>query len=142
MTKEKESGADVITRIFENRVRLLQKPLDAHQKNLISEKIIASVDDLDDDSFIVRERLPAIKRIKQNAFVLEKYVDELLKEIAPLMILNLGTNPTVSAFILQTEKLFGYILDRELEKIERIKEYVQEMAKNILHGLLALWVGR
>ena len=132
VTKEKESGADVITRIFENRVRLLQKPLDAHQKNLISEKIIASLDDLDEDSFIVRERLPAIKRIKCNAFSLEKYMDELLKEIAPLMILNLGTNPTVSAFILQTEKLFRYILDRELEKIERIKEYVQEMAKNIL----------
>ena len=94
--------------------------------------IIASLDDLDEDSFIVRERLPAIKRIKCNAFSLEKYMDELLKEIAPLMILNLGTNPTVSAFILQTEKLFRYILDRELEKIERIKEYVQEMAKNIL----------
>jgi type I restriction enzyme R subunit len=105
VTTEKEPGTDVITRIFENRVRLLEKPLDSDQKNLISEKIITALDDLDEDSFIVRERLPVIRKLKQNSFELEKYVNELLKEITPLMILNLGTNPTVSAFILQTERL-------------------------------------
>ncbi len=48
------------------------------------------------------------------------------------MILSQGTNPNISSFILNTEKLFGYVLDRNLDKIEKIKQYVQEMAGNII----------
>src|SRR5659263_667379 len=38
------------------------------------------------------------------------------------MILTQGTNPNISSFILQTEKLFGFILGRNHDKIEKIKE--------------------
>ncbi len=123
---------DVIARIFENRVELLKKQLDENQKKMVSDKIMKPIESLDRESFIVREKLPIIYEIEKNSFNLEKYVDALEKDISPLMILNQGTNPNISSFILNTEKLFGYVLDRKFDKIEKVKQYVQEMAGNIL----------
>ena len=131
-TKEKSATKDVITRIFENRVKLLQKSLDEEQKKIISNKIIASIDELDKESFILREKLPTLEKIKGESFNLQNYVNELMKEIAPLMIFNQGKNANISSFILQTEKLFGYVLDRKKDQIESVRQYVQEMCENIL----------
>jgi type I restriction enzyme R subunit len=112
-SKEKSATKDVITRIFENRVKLLQKSLDETQKKIISDKIIASIDELDKESFILREKLSTLEKIKGEAFNLQNYVNELMKEIAPLMIFNQGKNANISSFILQTEKLFSYVLDKK-----------------------------
>lgn len=131
-TKEKSVTKDVITRIFENRVKLLQKSLDEDQKKIISNKIIASIDELDKESFIMREKLPTLEKIKGESFNLQNYVTELMREIAPLMIFNQGKNANISSFILQTEKLFGYLLDRKKDLIENVRQYVQEMCENIL----------
>jgi len=131
-TKEKSATKDVITRIFENRVKLLQKSLDEDQKKIISNKIIASIDELDKESFIIREKLPTLEKIEGESFNLQNYVNELMKEIAPLMIFEQGKNANISSFILQTEKLFGYVLDRKKDLIETVGEYVQEMCENIL----------
>jgi type I restriction enzyme R subunit len=130
--KEKSATKDVITRIFENRVKLLQKSLDEDQKKIISNKIIASIDELDKKSFIIREKLPTLEKIEGESFNLQNYVDELMKEIAPLMIFEQGKNANTSSFTLQTEKLFGYVLDRKKDLIETAREYVQEMCENIL----------
>ncbi len=111
---------------------LTKKQLDENQKKMVSDKIMEPIESLDKESFIVREKLPIIYEIEKNSFNLEKYVDALKKEISPLMILNQGTNPNISSFILNTEKLFGYVLDRKLDKIEKTRQYVQEMAGNIL----------
>jgi type I restriction enzyme R subunit len=132
VTQERYSTKDVVTRIFENRVKLLEKSLDDSQKRLISDKIMASMDGLDEDSFIIREKLPTLEKIKGASFNLEKYVKELIEEITPLMIFKQGENVNISSFILQTEKLFSYVLDRNFEKIDRVRIYVTEMCKNIL----------
>ncbi|VVB90615.1 Type III restriction enzyme, res subunit [uncultured archaeon] len=123
---------DVIARIFENRVELLKKQLDENQKKMVSGKIMEPIESLDKESFIVREKLPIIYEIEKNSFNLEKYVDALKKEISPLMILSQGTNPNISSFILNTEKLFGYVLDRNFDNTEKVKQYVQQMAGNII----------
>jgi type I restriction enzyme, R subunit len=132
VTQKRSSTKDVVTRIFENRVKLLEKSLDDSQKKLISNKIISSIDELDEDSFIVREKLPTLERIRGESFNLEKYVKELFDEIVPLMIFKQGENVNISSFILQTEKLFGYVLDRNFEKIDQVRMYVTEMCENIL----------
>jgi len=130
--KERIGARDVMTRIFENRVNLLKKPLDEHQKQIISEKILESINALDMDSFIVREKMSVINKIRNAPFDLENYINELMNEIAPLMITGRGLNANISSFILRTEKLFGYILHRNVDKITDVKLYVQEMAENIL----------
>ncbi|MFU8767335.1 MAG: DEAD/DEAH box helicase family protein [Candidatus Methanoperedens sp.] len=131
-TKERAPQKDVITRIFENRVELLKKPLDESQKKIVSDRIMEPIESLDTDSFIYREKFPSINKIKENSFELEKHINTLLKEIAPLMILNDGTSPNVSSFILQAEKLFGYVLDRRKDEIESVRKYVRERVENII----------
>jgi type I restriction enzyme R subunit len=123
---------DVITKIFLNRVELLNKKLDEKQKDIVSNKILETINSLNEESFIVREKLPIIRKIKSSKFELKEYIKELKNDVAPLMILHQGTNPNVSAFILNTEKLFGFILDNNHDEIEKTKTYVQGMLENIL----------
>ena len=131
-SKERKAGTDVLTKIFLNRVDLLKKRLDPKQKEFIEDKIIEDINSLNKDSFIIREKLPIIKKVVSRKFDLKTYIEELKREIAPLISLNPGVNPLVSAFILQVEKLFGYILENDKEKIDKIREYVQEKMENIL----------
>jgi len=130
--KERKAGTDTLTRIFLNRVELLKKRLDTKQKEFVETKIIYEVDSLDKDSFIVREKLPIIKKVVSRKFDLKDYVNELKNEIAPLISLNPGKNPLISAFILQVEKLFKFILEDDKDKIYELKEYVKEKMENIL----------
>ncbi len=130
--KEAKIGTDVLTRIFLNRVELLKKKLDPKQKTFIENKIIEDVDALNKDSFIVREKLPIIKKVVSRKFDLKEYIEELKIEIAPLISLNPGKDPLVTSFILQVEKLFACILDENMEKIYDIREYVKEKMENIL----------
>ena len=132
INKERTPQKDVITKIFENRVELLKKPLDENQKKIVTEKILHDIEALGVDSFIVREKMPVINKIKENSFNLEQYVNDLKKEIAPLMILNQGVNANVSSFILQTEKLFGLVLERKRDEIDKMGKYVMERVQNIL----------
>ena len=131
-SKESKSGTDALTRIFLNKVELLDKKLAPEQKKFIEDKIINEVNSLNKDSFIVREKLPIIKKIVSRKFDLNNYIEELKKDIAPLISLNPGKNSEVTSFILQVEKLFGYIIDENIEKIFSVFEYVEEKLNNIL----------
>ncbi len=130
--KEVKAGTDALTKIFLNRVELLKNKLDQKQKLFVENKIIEEVNSLNKDSFIVREKLPIIKKIVSRKFDLKEYVEELKNEIAPLISLNPGKNPLVTAFILQVEKLFKYILDDDQDKKSEIQAYVKEKMENIL----------
>ncbi|WP_227716987.1 DEAD/DEAH box helicase family protein [Methanobacterium paludis] len=129
---EKEPQKSVMVKIFENRANLLDKSLTESQKNIISNKIMGSINSLDEGSFIVREKLPIIEQVKSNSSYLENYVNELKDEISSLMILEPGSNSTVSSFILKTENLFGFILARNHEEIGKLRSYVSYMLRNIL----------
>ena len=87
---------------------------------------------MDKESFVIREKLPTLEKIRGEAFNLQRYVDELLEKIAPLMIFNEGTNVNISSFILKVEKLFWYVLDNRRDQIDDVRVYVQEMCRNIL----------
>ncbi len=120
VSKETKS-IDAMTRIFINRVKLLNKKLDKEQKALIIKKILEDIESLNKESFIVREKLKIIRKIESDSFNLEQYIEELNNEIAPLMMLKQGTSSYVTSFILNAEKLFGLILDEEKEKIEGLR---------------------
>ena len=130
--KEAKVGTDVLTKIFLNKVELLKKRLDSKQKEFVEDKIIKDVDALNKESFIVREKLLIIKKIVSHKFDLKDYINELKKDIAPLISLNPGKDPLITSFILHVEKLFGYVLDENMNKIYEIREYVKEKMENIL----------
>lgn len=129
---EKEPEKSVIVRIFENRVDLLDKTLTESQRNIISSKVMETINSLNEDSFLVREKLPLLEKIRSDSSNLENYVEELKGEVSKLMIMEPGSNSTVSSFILKTEKLFGFILARDHEEIGKIRGYVSYMLRNIL----------
>ena len=47
------------------------------------------------------------------------------------MITQFGSNSKVSSFILKAEKLFGYVLDRDKEKIDKIRRELVFMIRNV-----------
>lgn len=127
------SRIDVMTRIFLNRVKLLNKTLDKSQKAIIIKKIMEDIEALNKDSFIVREKLSIICKIESDSFNLEKYIDALNQEISPLMMLNSGLNSYTASFILNAEKLFGLILDNRRDTIEDIRlTALSPMIENVL----------
>jgi len=132
VAKERKAGTDVLTKIFLNRVDLLKKNLSPDQKAFVENKIVADINSLNTDSFIVREKLPIIKKVVSRKFDLKTYVEELKRDIAPLISLSPGSDPQVSSFILQVEKLFGYIIDGMNDKILEVKEYATEKMENVL----------
>ncbi len=133
VSKESKS-IDVMTRIFINRIKLLDKKLDKPQKAIIVKKIIEDISTLNKNSFIIREKLPIIRKIESDSFNLEKYITELNTEIAPLMIFKPGTNVYSTSFILNSEKLFALILDGDHEKIESVRlNAIEPMVENVLH---------
>ncbi len=130
-TKEKKSGKDILSIIFDNRINLLKKNLTYNQKKIIVDKILTDINSLNEESFIVREKHSLIKKLK-GTFDLDKYVKELHEEIQPLMIMLHGKDPKVTPFILQVEKLFYAIIKNKLDLIDKIKAYVQVRMENIL----------
>lgn len=140
VSTERAPQKDVLTKIFDNRVNLLEKPLTDDQKKLISGKVIQSVEALDTSSFFVRPKSDIVDRVKEHSFDLENYMEDLRKEIAPLLVMNPGENADVSSFILQAEKLFALILDCRYDQIYEIRNYVREKAANILQKEASLMV--
>ena len=122
---------DVLTTIFNKRVALLDKNLTTEQKELITGKIRVTMDELNEEFFLVREKASIISRIK-NSDDLEGFVDPLIEEISPLMITQFGSNSKVSSFILKSEKLFECILDHDKEKIDKIRREVVFMISNVM----------
>ena len=131
-TKEKAKTLDAKTQIFLQRVDLLEKPLEAKEKEIIETDIINTVNSLDKNSFIIREKTPIIKKVLSKKFDLKNYVKELREEIAPLLIFTPSDNAKVYSFILKVEKLFDYIKEENVDKIDKIREYVLEKMKNIM----------
>ncbi|MFA5108508.1 MAG: DEAD/DEAH box helicase family protein [Candidatus Micrarchaeia archaeon] len=132
-SSKESSRMDVMTRIFINRVKLLNKTLDKTQKAIIIKKIMEDIENLNKDSFIVREKLAIIKKLESDSFNLEKYIEELNKDISPLMMLNSGINSYTASFILNAEKLFGLILDNRRDAIEEIRaSTLMPMVENVL----------
>ncbi|MDO8634503.1 MAG: DEAD/DEAH box helicase family protein, partial [archaeon] len=115
-SKQPKTQESPAVKIFTNRVKLLKEKLDEPQKQLIVKKILTDLKSLDQDSFIVREKWKTIRKL-QKRFDLENYVNELNNEIAPLFILIQGQSSEIYGFILQVERLFGYILKKDFEKI-------------------------
>ncbi|MDR0911828.1 MAG: DEAD/DEAH box helicase family protein [Methanobrevibacter sp.] len=120
-SKEGEMKDSVLTKIFKNRISLLNEDLDDNQRNIINNKISNNINGLNDDFFLVREKKAIIDNLKQK-HDFSNDIDKLLNEIVPLTIILEGENPNISSFILKSEKLFKLVLDKDKEKIFKIKK--------------------
>ena len=98
---------------------------------LIKEKIIDTINSLDEKSFMIREKLPIIKKVISKKFDLKEHIKELKEEIAPLLILSPGEDSKISSFIFKIEKLYSSLIESNQSLIDKTEEYVKEKLKNI-----------
>lgn len=131
-SEEQAWPKDVNTKIFDQRVQILKKQLTDDQRKIITDKILNTLESLDKDSFLVREKIDVIERLENEPDHLNEHIKELRTDISPLMIINQGTHPYISSFIFTTEKLFQLIIERRVNGIKKIKELIQERLENIL----------
>lgn len=121
------------TLIFMKRVLVLTAELDDEQQKIISSYIMDTVNDLDEESHIVRKKLPTIEKIRRaSPFDLSNYITELNNEIMPLVKYNRGVDPKITYFIFEIEDLYQNILDDNKEAINDAKLFFEEYAANIL----------
>lgn len=131
-SKQYSPAEDANTKIFKGRVGLLKKQLDEEQKSLINGKVSDTIEELDETSFIVREKLSAIEKMKANKFNLDDYIQDLYDDISPIIITTHGIDPRISSFILQVERLFYHVLDNNKTSIGEVREYVEKMVLNVI----------
>ncbi|MDR2623248.1 MAG: hypothetical protein LBC39_01560 [Methanobrevibacter sp.] len=128
---EEEVMIGTLTKIFNNRISLLEKDLDESQERLIGSKILEDINKLDDDFFLVREKKAIVDKFKISKD-LSNHTEELIEEVSPLTITLIGEDANISSFILKAEKLFSPVLDKDKERIQKIKKEITYMIKNVL----------
>lgn len=120
-----------ITAIFNNRVELLEKNLNPHESEIINQKIHDTLDSFRDDLFIVHSKKELLKELKSCEDLTNK-VEVLKMKIAPLTKYIEGSNANVTTFILESERLFNYILDNNLENIAKTRKTIEFKVKKVL----------
>ncbi len=128
---KKSSGQDAKTRIFLERVDLLEKNLDEREREIIERQIKETIEDIDIESPLVLEKKTIIKKVVSSKFDLKNHISELKNEIAPLLIYSRSDNSKVYAFINKCVNLFDYVKMNDKEKIEKIKKFIVERAEAI-----------
>ena len=120
-----------ITTIFNNRVNLLEKNLNQKERQLINQKIHNTLNTFRDDLYIVNEKRELIDKLKTTKDYTD-HIEVLKTEIAPLTQYIEGKNANITSFILESEKLFGYIIDHNLENIAKTKQKISFKVKKVL----------
>jgi len=130
-TREKAKSMDTKTRIFLEKIDLLEKNLDKKEKQIVEKQIIETVKSIDYDSPMVLEKKNVIKKLISKKFDLEDHIKELREEIAPLLIYSTSENTKVYSFISQCLKLFGAIKDNDKDAQFKVQKFVIEHVRNV-----------
>jgi type I restriction enzyme, R subunit len=131
ISKQKSSGTDAKTRIFLEQVDTLEKNLDEKEKKIVEKQILDTIKEIDIESPLVIEKKNIIKKIVSSRFDLKKHVEELRREVAPLLIYTPSENEKVYGFISQCVKLFDYIKTGNKDKISNVENFVIKRAEVI-----------
>ena len=129
--KKRKVTEDPRVKILKKELDLLKKSLTPKEKEIIEEHIIENVSKIDQRSFIVREKLPMIKKIVSRRYDLGKHIEEIKKEIAPLLKFSEFGSGKVQTFISRCVDLFKYVKERKIEEIKKVREFVMERVINV-----------
>lgn len=130
-SEDKKTGEDIREKILRKEMELLKKKLTPKEKNIVESHIIERIDRIDKKSFIVRDKIPMIKKIVSRQYDLESHIEEIKKEITPLLKFSDFGNGKVQTFISNCVDLFRYVKDCDVEGIDKVREYVMERVINI-----------
>lgn len=130
-TDNKKTGTDIRIKIFEKELELLKKKLTDKEKKIIEEHVVEKVNKIDQKSFIVRDKVPIIKKVVSEKYNLEEHIKDLEDEIAPLLQFSEFGNGKVQTFISNCTDLFLYVKEGNKEGIDKIQDIAKEKLENI-----------
>jgi type I restriction enzyme R subunit len=129
--KDKKISEDVRVKIFNKELDLLKKKLTPKEKEIIENQIIAKVSKIDQESFIARDKVPIIKKVVSKKYDLKEHINELKREIAPLLKFSEFGDGKVQTFISHCTDLFKYVKEDNIEGISELQESITEKVINV-----------
>ena len=130
-SKDRKISEDIREKIVKRELEVLKKNLTAKEKEVLESHIIKRIDGIDKKSFIVRDKIPMIKKIVSKQYDLQKHIDEVTKEIVPLLKFSEFGDGRVQTFISNCADLFKHVKENNIEEIGRIEEYMTERIVNV-----------
>jgi len=131
VTDTRKATEDIRVRIFNKELDLLKKDLTPKEKEIVEDHIIERVQKIDERSFIVRDKIPMIKKIVSKKFDLSAHIKELKSEISPLLKFSEFGDGKVQTFISHCTNLFKHVKENDVEKIHKEKEFIQKRVINL-----------
>ena len=131
VTDKTKITEDAKVKIFNKEVELLKKNLLQEEKEIVERRVIESVEQINQKSFIVKPKIEIIKKVVSGKFDLKEYVEELKKEIAPLIRFTDFGDGRVQTLVSHCVDLFSYAKDSNVEAIHEEQEFILERVENI-----------
>ncbi len=125
------TSEDVKIKIFNKEVDLLKRKLSGDEKEIIEKRIIEDVNKIDQRSFIVKPSVSFIKKVVSKKFDLKEHIEELKKEIAPLIKFTDFGDGRVQTFISHCVDLFSYVKEGNSEAIYEEQDFLLERIENV-----------
>lgn len=131
VTDKAKITEDAKVKLFNKEVELIKRTLSEEERTVIERRVKESIQKINQNSFIVKPKVDIIKKVVSKKFDLREYIEELKREIAPLMRFTEFGDGGVQTFISHCIDLFSYVKDNHVEAIHEEQEFILERVKNI-----------
>jgi len=130
-TDNKLSSEDIREKIFDKQLEVLKKKLDDKEKKIVEEHIIDRIKKIDQKSFIVRDKVPMIKKVVSREYDLTSHIKEIKSEIKPLLKFSEFGDGRIQTFISHCSDLFRYVKESDIDAISKEQKFVSERIINV-----------
>ncbi|MBI2971765.1 MAG: DEAD/DEAH box helicase family protein [Candidatus Aenigmarchaeota archaeon] len=131
VSDDTKSREDIREKILRKQIELLKKDLSPKEKDIVENHIVERIDNIDKKSFIVRDKIPIIKKIVSKPYDIKSHVDEIKKEIVPLLKFSDFGDGKVQTFISNCVDLFRYVKEDDKEGIDNVRDFIEERVISI-----------
>ncbi len=125
------SGEDIRIKIFNKELDLLGKKLTDKERAIVEKHVLNEIKKIDQKSFIVRDKVPMIKNLVSKKYDLIEHIEEIQRELSPLVRFSEYGDGKVQTFISKCIDLFSFVKAGDNEAVESVKEFTIERLENI-----------
>ncbi len=122
---------DTKIKIFNKEINLLTKKLNDDEKKIIEKRILEEIGGIDRKSFIVKPKVEIIKKVVSRPYNLKQHIEQLKKDIAPLIRFSDFGDGRAQTFISHCVDLFSYVKDNDKESIAKEKDFLLDRIENV-----------
>ncbi|MBU0907678.1 MAG: DEAD/DEAH box helicase family protein, partial [Nanoarchaeota archaeon] len=128
---KKREYEDIRIKILGKELEVLSKNLTDREKEIVESHVIERIDKIDKESFIVRDKLPMIKKIVSKEFDMAQHVKKIMDEIAPLLKFSSFDDGRIQTFISHCVDLFMQVKEGDVEGFEKSKDFILDRVETV-----------